>query len=358
MKRHTLKAFSVPLFVVAFAVIFGALAFSAPTASAQSVPIVEYRIQPGDTLSKIASKYCTTWEEVYQLNAGVIGPNPNVLVPGTVIYVPNRCATATPPSNSTIYDHGPSMYANGTVSGNVYTVAPGDTWYSIGVRFGLPWETISNANGGGSLYPGRQLIIPGLASTPPASKPIISITNPQAGAMLPNTFTVSGKGAGLPEGNVVVKALDSSGRVLVQKATTLQGSNVGLGGEGTWSTSLTVNVSDITPGAIEASSPGVQALAAVSITYSGAGSGSGSSGGTVTYAPGQCTITGAPGGPMYAYPGGPMTGQFAAGGPVEAKQRTVYSGMDWYMIQPEASMGNPPVWVPVSSLSSVGQGCS
>ena len=54
MKRHTLKAFSVPLFVVAFAVIFGALAFSAPTASAQSVPIVEYRIQPGDTLSKIA----------------------------------------------------------------------------------------------------------------------------------------------------------------------------------------------------------------------------------------------------------------------------------------------------------------
>jgi hypothetical protein len=27
------------------------------------------------------------------------------------------------------------------------------------------------------------------------------------------------------------------------------------------------------------------------------------------------------------------------------------------MIQPEASMGNPPMWVPVSSLSSVGQGC-
>ena len=75
------------------------------------------------------------------------------------------------------------------------------------------------------------------------------------------------------------------------------------------------------------------------------------------YAPGQCTITGAPGGPMYAYPGGPITGQFVVGGPVEAKQRTVYNNMDWYMIQPEASMGNPPVWVPVSSLSSVGQGC-
>jgi len=45
------------------------------------------------------------------------------------------------------------------------------------------------------------------------------------------------------------------------------------------------------------------------------------------------------------------------GGPVEAKQRTVYNSMDWYMIQPEASMGNPPMWAPVSSLSSVGQGC-
>ena len=79
---------------------------------------------------------------------------------------------------------------------------------------------------------------------------------------------------------------------------------------------------------------------------------------TVIYAPGQCTIVGAPGGPMYAYPGGPQTSVFVAGGPVEAKQRTVYNSMDWYMIQPEASMGNPPMWVPVTSLASVGSGCS
>ena len=180
---------------------------------------------------------------MYQLNAGVIGPNPNVLMPGTVIYVPNRCTT----SGSGVYDRGPSMYANGTVTGNVYTVAPGDTWYSIGVRFGLPWETISAANGGGSLYPGRQLIIPGLASAPRRPRrPTSASRIPQAGAKLPATFTVSGKGAGLPEGNVVVTAMDSAGRVLAQKATVLQGPNVGVGGEGTWSTSLTVNVGDIT----------------------------------------------------------------------------------------------------------------
>ena len=340
---------------LALLVVLAVIVMLAPAASAQTPTVVTYVVQPGDTLAKIAGKYCTTWQEVYQLNAAVIGPDPNVLKPGTVLYVPNRCTT----SGSGVYDRGPSMYANGTVTGNVYTVAAGDTWYSIGQRFGVPWETISAANGGGSLYPGRQLIIPGLSSAPPpAQKSYISITNPQAGANLPATFTVSGKGAGLYEGNVVVKALDSAGRVLAQQATVLQGPNVGLGGEGTWSTTMTVNTGNIMSGAIEATSPGAPAMASVSVTYSGAGSdGGGSSGGSVVYAPGQCTIYGMPGAPMYQYPGGPQTGQFVAGGPVEAKQRTVYNGMDWYMIQPEASMGNPPMWVPVSSLASVGQGC-
>ncbi len=343
MRRHILMLAAVLVFSITLA----------STVSAQGYTIVPYTVQQGDTLAKIASKYCTTWEEIYQINAAAIGPDPNTLHPGTLIYVPNRCPA--PPSG--VYDHGPSMYANGTVTGNVYTVAAGDTWYSIGQRFGLPWETISNANGGGGLYPGRQLIIPGLASAPPSKAPYLSISNPQAGANLPATFAVSGMGAGLPEGNVVVTALDSGGRVLAQKATVLQGANVGVGGEGTWSTSLTVNATSVMPGAIQATSPGVPAMAAVSITYSGAGSG-GSGSAPVVYASGQCTVVGAPGGPLYVYPGGPSNSQFAAGGPVEAKQRAVYNGMDWYMIQPEAAMGNPPLWAPVTSLSSVGQGCS
>ena len=325
---------------------------------------VQYTVQPGDTLTKIANKYCTTWEEIYQINMAAIGPNPNVVEPGTVLYVPNRCASAPPSTGggSAVYDHGPSMYANGTVNGSVYTVAYGDTWYSIGQRFGLPWETISAANGGGGLYPGRQLVIPGLQSSTPAKQPYVKITNPQPGARVPNTFTVSGTGGGLPEGNVVVTALDGSGRVLAQKATTLQGANVGIGGDGTWSTQLTVNVGTFMPGAIQASSPGTPANYTISIEYSGATSvpppaSGGGSGNVVYYAPGQCTITGAPGGPMFAYPGGPMVSQFVAGGPVEAKQRVEYNGYDWYMIQPEADMGNPPMWVPVSSLAAVGSGC-
>lgn len=342
-------------FFAALVVVVILTAALAIPAAAQSY--ATYIVQPGDTLAKIASKYCTTWDEIYYTNYAAIGPDPNVLIPGTALYVVNNCPTQSGGASG-VYDRGPSMYANGSVSGNVYTVAPGDTWYSIGQRFGVPWETISAANGGGTLTPGRQLIIPGLSSSAaPAQKAYLSITNPQPGANLPATFTVSGKGAGLPEGNVVVKALDANGRVLAQTATTLRGPNVGIGGEGDWSTTLTVNAPTIMQGAIEASSPGVPAMAAISITYSGAGSSSGGSSSPVYYAPGQCTIVGAPGGPMYAYPGGAMTSQFVAGGPVEAKQRVVYQNMDWYMIQPEASMGNPPMWVPVTSLASVGNGC-
>ena len=178
MKRLNLAL----LVILAFALVLAPA--STPTASAQSVPMVAYTVQPGDTLAKIAARYCTTWEEIYQINAAVIGPDPNVLMPGTVLYVPNRCAA--PPSNCAVYDHGPSMYANGTVSGNVYTVAAGDTWYSVGVRFGLPWETISAANGGGGLYPGRQLIIPGLcSSTPPPAQKLLPQHHESAGRCEP-----------------------------------------------------------------------------------------------------------------------------------------------------------------------------
>ena len=304
MKRLTLAL----LVILAFALVLAPA--STPTASAQSVPMVAYTVQPGDTLAKIAARYCTTWEEIYQINAAVIGPDPNVLKPGTVLYVPNRCAA--PPSNCAVYDHGPSMYANGTVSGNVYTVAAGDTWYSVGVRFGLPWETISAANGGGGLYPGRQLIIPGLCSStpPPAQKSYLSITNPQAGANLPATFTVSGKGAGLIEGNVVVTAKDSAGRVLAQKATVLQGSERRRGRRG-----HVVDQPDRqrVDGHFRrdrshfARCPG-DGCRLHHLFRRGFGRRWQQRWHQCGVPPGQCTIYGLPGAPMYQYPGGPMVG--------------------------------------------------
>ncbi len=237
-------------------------------ASAQD-RVVPYRTQRGDTLSSIARKYCTSWQDIFYNNQGILGNNSDVLRVGVLIYVADHCTQA-----SGVYDRGPSTYARGTVSGNVYAVAGGDTWYSIGVRFGLPWVNISNANGGGVLYGGRRLVIPGLnqgqaPARPPVVRPDIHILNPHEGAILPGAFTVSGTAQGLLEGNVIVQALDRSGGVLAQAFASAQGANVATGGSGTWTTQLSVNVPPGTPGSIVATGGGVDARSSIAVMFGG-----------------------------------------------------------------------------------------
>jgi heat shock protein HslJ len=82
----------------------------------------------------------------------------------------------------------------------------------------------------------------------------LKIGEPEQDAVLDVTqlVQVSGSGAGLPEGNVVVVAVDPEGEVLAEQATTLEGRDVGTGGEGTWSVELAVPTSGETPGYIAA----------------------------------------------------------------------------------------------------------
>ena len=44
-----------------------------------------YIVKSGDTLSGIAKKYNTTWQEIYEKNKSVIGDNPNLIKPGQVL---------------------------------------------------------------------------------------------------------------------------------------------------------------------------------------------------------------------------------------------------------------------------------
>ena len=87
-----------------------------------------------------------------------------------------------------------------------------------------------------------------------AVKSYIKIDEPAQGAVveISKPVLVSGIGAGLPEGNVVVEALDWQGNVLDRQPTTLQGQDVGTGGEGTWAAELTINVEPGTAGKIRA----------------------------------------------------------------------------------------------------------
>jgi LysM repeat protein len=288
-----------------------------------------------------------------------------------------------------VYDRGPRPHAMGTAWGNLYYVVRGDTLYSIGLRFGLYWPVIAQANGISSppsTQAGQCLIIPGLGAMPPYPVPpphpvpppphppapwppppipmpippptpippatsAIRIDSPLPGAILPATFTVSGWGRGLFEGNVVVRAYNAQRVLLAEKATVLQGPNVGTGGEGTWSVQLTVSTPPGTQGVIEASSPQpTPAMAAATVVF-----GSGSSG-TVIYPPGQCQIQASTGKPIYNAPNGQVIGNFASNGWFNALERQTISGMNWYKIQPGGS-ATPPAWAPTSSLSAISTGC-
>ena len=77
----------------------------------------------------------------------------------------------------------------------------------------------------------------------------------------------------LPEGNVVVEALDSAGHVLATTPTTIVASDAGVGGEGPWTAQLTVDVAPGTAGTIRGpfallpADNSILAEVAINVTY-------------------------------------------------------------------------------------------
>ena len=161
------------LVLVALALLLGAVTWMAApdTASAQSY--TTYVVQPGDSLSKIAARYCTTWQEIYNMNYQAIGPDPSILVAGTVLTVVDRCGgSGGGGSTGGVYDRGPSTHATGSYSQPYYTVAWGDTLTSVAARFGVSVDALMRANNltSSTIYPGQVLLIPGAGgSQPPAA---------------------------------------------------------------------------------------------------------------------------------------------------------------------------------------------
>ena len=85
---------------------------------------------------------------------------------------------------------------------------------------------------------------------PPPVRAMIEINIPVNGETTSNQeVVVAGIGSGLPENNVIVEALDSRGRTLDKRATTV---DADLGGEGEWRISVYPNVAPGTQGRIVA----------------------------------------------------------------------------------------------------------
>ncbi len=97
---------------------------AAPKAAAR--PVSRYAVRPGDTLSGIAARFAVRggWPALYAANRPLIGPDPDVIRPGTVLVLPGRMAPAR------------------------YTVAAGDTLAGIAAVFAVPggWPALYAAN--------------------------------------------------------------------------------------------------------------------------------------------------------------------------------------------------------------------
>lgn len=107
---------------------------------------VYYTVRYGDTLSEIARKYGTTYQQLANIN-GI--SNPNLIYPGQVLVIYGNS--------------GNGNASQGTVSAT-YTVRSGDCLSVIGARLGVSWQSIAQANGITSpytIYPGQVIAIPG-----------------------------------------------------------------------------------------------------------------------------------------------------------------------------------------------------
>jgi LysM repeat protein len=120
--------------------------------------VTKYVVQPGDSLSAIATRFAVHggWPTLYAANRRAVGPDPNTIHPGTVLRLPSRKLPAH------------------------YTVAAGDTLSGIAAQLALPggWLALYEANwqaigpNPNTIQPGTVLTVPRATASPaPSSRP-------------------------------------------------------------------------------------------------------------------------------------------------------------------------------------------
>lgn len=98
-----------------------------------------YIVQAGDTLSGIAARYGTTYQNLAAINNIA---DPNRIYPGQEIVIDG--ATAEAPAASAVY----------------YTIKPGDTLSGIAANYGTTWQWLAEVNGISDpnlIYPGNTI---------------------------------------------------------------------------------------------------------------------------------------------------------------------------------------------------------
>ena len=109
---------------------------------------MSYRVVSGDTLSKIANRFGTTYQELARIN-GI--SNPDKIQVGQILKLPNSNTSNS--SSSSSY--------------NTYTIVSGDTLSKIASRFGTTYQEIARINGISNpdkIQVGQIIKIPGSSS--------------------------------------------------------------------------------------------------------------------------------------------------------------------------------------------------
>lgn len=157
--------------------------------SADFPSTITHTVERGDTVAKLAALYGSTISAITQAN----GLDSNALIyVGQGLIIPVRLpapATSTPtPTPVVVVVTATPGSATGGASGNLYVVRPGDTLYSIALRFNTTIGALAQLNGivnPNRIQAGQRLVVPGIGGS--TGGPVPTSPTPVANTSVPPT---------------------------------------------------------------------------------------------------------------------------------------------------------------------------
>jgi uncharacterized protein YvpB/LysM repeat protein len=148
---HTIDNFLISWSVLGNMAIIGGGAIDNEDSNPQKPPAIEndYVVQPGDTLSKLASQWATSWQQIASTNQISY---PFTLLPGQQLSFPSEAAEDTKPVSSAALDTSTQAQS--------YVVQPGEHLMQIARDLDMEWEELLLLNDLEApylLYPGDVL---------------------------------------------------------------------------------------------------------------------------------------------------------------------------------------------------------